>query len=124
MTITLTSTNPKAELASSLSGNLADYWLEASAPGKIILTAINSYKKRFRKTKAELKEVVEEERKLEENRETLQHAQAYTKISAGKPPAAHTHPNSPKSLNRATQSVVATAAQTCNAGFYASWEDW
>jgi hypothetical protein len=25
MTITLTSTNPKAELASSLSGNLADY---------------------------------------------------------------------------------------------------
>ena len=71
MTITLTSTSTKAELVSSLSGNLADYQIKASVPGEITLTMINSHKKRFRKTKAELKEVVEEQRKLEEDRETL-----------------------------------------------------
>ena len=85
MKITLISTNPKAELASSLSGNLADYQFEASSPGEMVLTAINSYKERFRKTKAELAEVVEERRKLEEDRETLRRAHVYTKILGGKP---------------------------------------
>jgi hypothetical protein len=100
MTITLTSTDPKAELVSSLSGNLADYQFEASAPGKIVLTAIDSYKERFGKTKAELKEVVEEKRKLEEDRETLRRDLVYTKILAGKPLAAYAPFDSPKPLNR------------------------
>lgn len=83
MTITLTSTgDATAELVSSLSGNLADYRIETSAPGEITLTAIDSYKERFKKTKAELKEVVEEQRKLEEARETLRRAHVYTKILA------------------------------------------
>jgi hypothetical protein len=85
MTITLTSTDPNAELISSLSGNLADYRFEASTPGEIILTAINSHKERFRKTKAELEEVVEKQRKLEEDRETLRRAHVYTKILVGEP---------------------------------------
>jgi len=75
MTITLTSTDPTAELISSLSGNLTEYCLKASAPGEIALTATNSYKERFRKTKEELEEVVEEKRRLEEDRETLRRAQ-------------------------------------------------
>ena len=87
---------------SSLSGNLADYQFVASAPGEIILTAIDSYKERFRKTKKELKEVVEEQRKLEQDRETLWRAQVYTKILAGKPLATYAPFDSPKSLNRAT----------------------
>lgn len=82
LTITLTSTDATAELVSSLSGNLADYRIKASAPGEITLTAIDSYKERFGKTKAELKEVVEEQRKLEEARETLRRAHVYTKILA------------------------------------------
>jgi hypothetical protein len=104
MSITLTSTNATAELASSLSGNLADYQIKASAPGEITLVAIDSYKERFRKTKTELREIVEEQRKLEEARETLRRAHVYTKILAGKPLAAYTPSgfDSPKSLNRAT----------------------
>jgi len=82
MSITLTSTNATAELASSLSGNLADYQIKASAPGEITLVAIDSYKERFRKTKTELREIVEEQRKLEEARETLRRAHVYTKILA------------------------------------------
>ena len=102
LTITLASTDATAELVSSLSGNLADYRIKASAPGEITLTAIDSYKERFRKTKAELKEVVEEQRKLEEARETLRCAHVYTKILAGKPLTAYAPFDSPKSLNRAT----------------------
>ena|SRR5882762_1245222 len=102
MTITLTSTDATAELVSSLSGNLADYRIKASVPGEITLIAIDSYKERFRKTKAELKEVVEEQRKLEEARETLRRAHVYTKILAGKPLAAYAPFGSPKPLNRAT----------------------
>ena len=84
MTITLTSTNATAELGeSSLSGNLTDYQIKTSRPGEIIITAINSYKDR--KTKAELKEIVEEQRKLEEAREILRRSHVYTKILAGKP---------------------------------------
>ena len=102
MTITFTSTNATAELTSSLSGNLANYRITASVPGEITLTTINSYKERFRKTKAELKETVEEQRKLEEARETVRRAHVYTKILEGKPLAAYTPFDSPKSLNRAT----------------------
>ena len=50
----------------------------------------NSYKERFRKTKVELEEVVEEKQRLEEDRDTLRRAQVYTKILASKPPAAYT----------------------------------
>ena len=102
MTITLTSTNATAELASSLSGNLADYRITASAPSEITLTMIDSYKERSRKTKAELKETVEEQRKLEEARETVRHAHVYTKILEGKPLTAYAPFDLPKSLNRAT----------------------
>jgi hypothetical protein len=80
MTITLSSTNPTAELASSLSGNLADYQITNSAPGGITLAAKDSYKERFRKTKAELKEVQEEQRKLKEDKDILQRAHVYIKI--------------------------------------------
>ena len=74
----------------------------ASAPGET-LTAIDSYKKGFmKKTKTELKEVVEEQRKLEQDRETLWRAHVYTKILAGKPLATYAPFDSPKSLNRAT----------------------
>ena len=89
MTITLTSTDTIAELASSLSGNLNDYRVGTSAPGEITVTAIDSYKERLRKTKAELKEVVEEQRKLEEAREILRRAHVYTKILEGKPLTAY-----------------------------------
>ncbi|KAF5375512.1 hypothetical protein D9615_009149 [Tricholomella constricta] len=82
MTITLTSTDPKAELISSLSGNLADYRFVASAPGQIFITAIDSHRERFRKTKAKLKEVVEEKRMLEEDREALRRSHIYKKILA------------------------------------------
>jgi hypothetical protein len=87
--ITLTSTNPKAELASSLSGNLSDYQLKTSSPGEMVNTAIHSYKERFRKTKAEFEKVVEEHRRLEGERETLWRAHVYTKILGGKPLAAY-----------------------------------
>jgi hypothetical protein len=123
MTITLTSTDPIAELVSSLSGNLTEYRFEASAPGKIVLTAIDSYKERFRKTKAELEEVVEEKRRLEEDRDTLRRAQVYTKILSGKPPAAYTPFDSPKSLNRVGWSVVGAAASICTAGPHGRWAD-
>ena len=102
MKITLTSTNPKAELASSLSGNLVEYQFGTSSPGKMTLTAVDSYKERFRKTKAKLEEVVEEHRKLEEDMETLWHAHVYTKILAGKPLAAYAPFDSPTSLHRAS----------------------
>lgn len=101
MKITL-STNPKAELISSLSGNLADYQFEISSPGEMALTVIDSYKERSRKTNAELEEVVEERRKLEEDRETLRRAHVYTKILAGKPLAAYAPFDSPTSLYRAS----------------------
>jgi hypothetical protein len=77
MTITPTSTHPKAELVSSLSGNLADYRLVTSVPGEIVLTTIDSYKEKFRRTKAELEGVVAEQRKLEGDLETLQRAHVY-----------------------------------------------
>lgn len=102
MSITLTSTDATAELVSSLSGNLADYRIKASAPGEITLITTNSHKERFRKTKAELKDTVEELRKLEEARETVRRAHVYTEILAGKPLIAYAPFDSPKSLNRAT----------------------
>jgi hypothetical protein len=61
-----------------------------------MLTAIDSYKERFRRTKAELEVVVGEKRKLEEDRETLQRAHVYTKILVGKPLATHAPFDSPK----------------------------
>jgi hypothetical protein len=103
--IILTSTNPKAELASSLSVNLADYPFNISSPGEMVTTAIDSYKERFRNTKAEFEKVVEEEhRKLPGDRETLRRARAhvYTKILRGKPLAAYAPFDSPTSLHRAT----------------------
>ena len=102
MKITLTSADATAELASSLSGNLADYQIVSSAPGQLVLTMVDSYKERFRKTKAKLKEVVEEQRKLEKDRESLRRAHVYTKILAGKPLTAYAPFDSLRSLNRAT----------------------
>jgi len=63
---------------------------------------VDSYKERFRKTKAKLKEVVEEQRKLEKDRESLRRAHVYTKILAGKPLTAYAPFDSLRSLNRAT----------------------
>ena len=81
----------------------------------------NSYKERFRKTKVELEEVVEEKQRLEEDRDTLRRAQVYTEILAGKPPAAYTPFDSPKSLNRAKWSVVGAAASTFTVGPHGGW---
>ena len=98
---TLTPTDATAELTSSLSGNLADYRFVSSGPGKLVLT-MDSYEERLRKTKAKLEEVVEEQRKLEKDRESLRRAHVYMRILAGKPLTAYAPFDSPKSLNRAT----------------------
>lgn len=100
--VTLTSTNPTSELASPLSGTLAaDYRLVSSAPGDVIITAIDSYKERHRKTKAGLSaEVVEEKKKMEMEKEKVEEklvmllrAHMYPEILSGKPFAALTHPS-------------------------------
>ena len=87
--MTFTSTDIMADLISSLSGDLAEYRFVASAPGQIVLAAVDSYKVRFRRTNAELEKVVEENRKLEQDRQTLRRAHLYTKILAGKPLTAY-----------------------------------
>jgi hypothetical protein len=86
VTITLTSTDAKTELVSSLSGNLADYRIVSSVPGQIVLT---SHKGKFKKT-AELEGVVVEKKTLEKDRESLWRAHVYTKILAGKPLVTYT----------------------------------
>lgn len=65
MSLTLTSTDPTSELASSLSGGLADYRLMSSVLGEVVITAVDSYKERFRRTKTELSKVVEKRNKME-----------------------------------------------------------
>ena len=99
---TITLVGSKAELVSSLSGDLADYRPVALAPGQFSLLVAESYKTRFRKAKVELKEITEEKKRLEEHRKTLQRGHVYTKILDGKPPAACVLFDSPKLLNRAS----------------------
>jgi len=101
---------PTPKLVDSLSGNPADYRFVASAPGEIVLTAIDS-KERFVKTKAKLEAVVEEQRKLEKDREALQRAYVYTKILDGKPLTAYSFYDSPKSLNK--QSCMNCGGHSC-----------
>jgi hypothetical protein len=84
LSITLTSNDPMSELVSSLSGDLDDYRLVSSAPGEITIAANYSYKERFQRTKAELSEVAERVKKLEEERDILEHAQVYSEILTGK----------------------------------------
>jgi hypothetical protein len=77
--------DPISELASSLSGSLADYRLVSSAPGEVVITAVDSYKERFRRTKTELSKVVEKLNEMEKDREALRRAQVYSTILTGKP---------------------------------------
>jgi hypothetical protein len=100
MSFTLTSTDSTSEFASSLSGSLADYRLVSSAPGVLTITAVHSYKERFRRTKAELNEVVEKNNKMEREQVALRRAQVYSTIMSGKPLAAYAPFNLLKSLDR------------------------
>jgi len=75
--------DPTSELASSLSGSLAYYHLVSSVPGEVVITAVDSYKDRFRRSKAELSEVVKKNNKMEEDREALRRAQVYSTILSG-----------------------------------------
>ena len=61
---TITLIGSKAELVTSLSGDLAEYQSVASAPGQISLITAKSYKTRVRQAKVELKEIMEKRRGL------------------------------------------------------------
>jgi hypothetical protein len=104
--IELTFSDTKSQLISSLSDDLTDYRLESSTPGQISLVALESYKKRFHRAKAELSRVIEEKKELEEERELLRRAHVYLEISSGTRLAAFTIFSSPNSLNSAALEVV------------------